>query len=72
MIIKNNPISFNLVLRTKSKINDIDFIENEISKNREVSVNMRDEIRKYFDDNFSWQDLVLRYVDNIKNIVNRG
>ena len=56
----------------ESKINDIDFIENEISKNREVSVNMRDEIRKYFDDNFSWQDLVLRYVDNIKNIVNRG
>lgn len=54
----------------EDRINDIDFIEKQIIKNREISVNMRDDIRKYFQDNFSWNDLVLRYIDNIKNIVN--
>jgi hypothetical protein len=55
----------------ESKINDIEYISNQISINREVSINMRDDIKNYFNENFSWQELALKYADNIKNITNK-
>jgi hypothetical protein len=32
---------------------------------------MRDDIKNYFNENFSWQELALKYADNIKNITNK-
>ena len=55
----------------ESMIGNLDFIQEEIIQNRESSVSRRDEIRKYFDDNFSWTNLISIYADTIKNIVSK-
>ena len=48
------------------KWNDIEYVQTELRKNREISVTMRKEIRQYGIDNFSWQKLVKTYVENIE------
>ena len=50
------------------KWNDIEYVEQELKKNREISVTMREEIRQYGVDNFSWQVLVKEYVKNIEGM----
>ena len=55
----------------ESMIGNLNFIQEEIIQNRESSVSRRDEIRKYFDDNFSWTNLISIYADTIKNIVSK-
>lgn len=42
----------------ESRINDISYIEEVIKQNREKSITMRDDIRKYVIDNFSWEKIV--------------
>ena len=42
----------------ESKISDIEYVESVIKSNREKSVTMRNEIRKYVIDNFSWEHIV--------------
>ena len=50
------------------KWNDIEYVQTELRKNREISVTMRKEIRQYGVDNFSWQKLVKTYVENIEGM----
>lgn len=50
------------------KLEDIPYIQNKIEENRKVSVMMRDEIRQFGIDNFSWESLVKLYLHNIENI----
>ena len=50
------------------KWNDIEYVEQELKKNRDISVTMRKEIRQYGVDNFSWQKLVKTYVENIEGM----
>jgi hypothetical protein len=50
------------------KLEDISYVENKIKKNREVSIFMRDEIRQFGIDNFSWEGLVKLYAQNIEKI----
>jgi glycosyltransferase involved in cell wall biosynthesis len=50
------------------KWNDIEYVERELIKNREISVTMRKDIRQYGVDNFSWQKLVKTYVKNIEQM----
>jgi glycosyltransferase involved in cell wall biosynthesis len=50
------------------KLEDISFIEEKIKENREVSINMRNEIRQFAIDNFSWEKLVKLYVENIEKL----
>lgn len=52
----------------ESRINDLEYIENIISDNRKKSVSMRNEIRKYFIDNFSWETIINNhYIPKINN-----
>lgn len=44
------------------KLNDLKYVEEMIKKNREISVNMRDEIRKYALENFSWKKVIEKYI----------
>jgi hypothetical protein len=50
------------------KWNDVEYVEQELKKNRDISVTMRKEIRQYGVDNFSWQKLVKTYVENIEGM----
>lgn len=50
------------------KLNDIDYIREKVEENREVSIGMREEIRQYGIDNFSWESLVKLYVENIEKM----
>ena len=50
------------------KWNDIEYVQTELIKNREISITMRKEIRQYGVDNFSWQNLVKTYVENIEGM----
>ena len=51
----------------ESKMLDIDYISDVIKSNREKSITMRDDIRKYVIDNFSWERIVKDYyIPNIK------
>lgn len=47
------------------KLDDIEYIDEEIKKNREYSINHRDEIREYALANFSWESIIKKYIDNI-------
>jgi glycosyltransferase involved in cell wall biosynthesis len=46
---------------SENKITDIEYVQNVINKNREKSVTMRNQIRKYVIDNFSWENIVKKY-----------
>ncbi len=50
------------------KWNDIEYVSKELKRNREISVTMRKDIRQYGVDNFSWQVLVKKYVENIEGM----
>lgn len=50
------------------KLEDISYVEAKIAENRELSIGMRNEIRKYAVANFSWESLVKLYVKNIKKL----
>ena len=50
------------------KWNDIEYVSEELKRNREISVTMRKDIRQYGVDNFSWQVLVKKYVENIEGM----
>jgi len=51
------------------KLEDISYVEDVIKNNREVSISMRDEIRQFGIDNFSWEGLVKLYAENIEKIL---
>jgi hypothetical protein len=51
------------------KLEDISYVENMIEQNREVSISMRDEIRQFGIDNFSWEGLVKLYAENIEKLL---
>lgn len=51
-----------------NKLNDIKYIKNIIEKNREKSMLLRDEIREYAINNFSWSKIVEKYI-NIINLI---
>jgi glycosyltransferase involved in cell wall biosynthesis len=50
------------------KLNDISFVEEKIKENREISITMRDDIREFALNNFSWEGLVKLYAQNIKKL----
>jgi glycosyltransferase involved in cell wall biosynthesis len=50
------------------KLQDIPYVEEKIKENREISVQMRDEIRQFAVDNFSWESLVKLYAQNIEKL----
>ena len=49
------------------KLNDISYINNIVDINRNKQ-SLHNEIREYAIANFSWNTLIKKYVDNIKNI----
>ena len=53
----------------EDKIRDEDFVRKVIALNRQKSVTMRQDIRKYAVDNFSWRVVAKRYSDMIEKIV---
>jgi glycosyltransferase involved in cell wall biosynthesis len=54
----------------ESKINDLSYVESIIEKNRQVSITMRDEIRKYAIEEFDWNNIVKKYLKLIESITN--
>jgi len=50
------------------KLNDISFVEKKIKENREISITMRDDIREFAVNNFSWEGLIKLYVQNIEKL----
>ena len=50
------------------KLNDLDYVRTKIEENRQVSLAMRDQIRDYAIENFSWEKLVKLYVQNIEKM----
>jgi glycosyltransferase involved in cell wall biosynthesis len=54
----------------EDKIGDEDFVRKTIALNRQKSITMRKDIRKYAIDNFSWKVVIERYNKLVHNIVN--
>jgi glycosyltransferase involved in cell wall biosynthesis len=52
----------------ENKINDIEYVENIIISNRYKSIIMRNEIRKYAIDNFSFNNIIKNYIKCINEI----
>jgi len=54
----------------ENKINDLDFIKKIIDKNKKISINKRQEIRKYAIDNFGLESILMNsYIKKIKNLL---
>lgn len=53
----------------EDKWEDIEYVKEKLEENRKVSLSMRDEIRNYGVENFSWQTLIKTYVKNIEDMV---
>jgi glycosyltransferase involved in cell wall biosynthesis len=51
------------------KWEDLDYVENKIKENRDISVTMRDKIREYGVENWSWEKLVRIYEKNVKDLL---
>lgn len=51
------------------KLNDLEYVENAIKENRDVSIGMRQEIRDYGVKNFSWENIVNQYEKDILEIL---
>jgi len=51
------------------KLNDLEYVENAIKENRDVSITMRQEIRDYGVKNFSWENIVNQYEKDILEIL---
>jgi glycosyltransferase involved in cell wall biosynthesis len=50
----------------ESRINDIEYISKVIKVNREKSIKLRKDIRKYSVENFSWNTVINKYLKSIK------
>jgi len=50
----------------ENMINDIDYVESIIRKNREISIKMRNDIREYAIRNFSWDKIIIDYLKLIQ------
>lgn len=50
------------------KLEDTLYVEQKIKENREISIGMRDDIRQFAIDNFSWESLVKLYSQNIEKL----
>lgn len=44
------------------KLNNIEYIKDIIEKNRIISISMREEIRKYAIENFTWKNIINKYI----------
>lgn len=51
------------------KLNNLEYIENIINKNRENSINNRNEIRKYALQKFSWENIIDNYINTLISII---
>jgi glycosyltransferase involved in cell wall biosynthesis len=51
------------------KLNDLEYVENVIRENRNISITMREKIREYGVKNFSWETIVNQYEKDILKIV---
>jgi len=52
----------------ESKISDIEYVSKVVEENRRKSIYIRNDIRKYVIDNFSWEKIIKEiYLKNIKN-----
>lgn len=49
-----------------SKIEDVDYVREKVIENREISLGMREEIRQYAKDFFSWDVVVDKYINILK------
>ena len=47
------------------KLNDLKYVEDTITKNREISIKMRNDIREYALETFSWKNIIERYTNLI-------
>jgi glycosyltransferase involved in cell wall biosynthesis len=47
------------------KIDDLNYIQSKIDENRNKSILMRKEIKKYAEDNFSWNIFIKKYINNL-------
>ena len=54
----------------EGKINDMEYVSKIINSNRELSVSMRNDIRKYALENVSWEVVVPKYVNTIQSLLN--
>ena len=54
----------------ENKIQNEDFVRKTIASNRQKSSQMRGDIRKYAEENFSWEVVVPKYVKTIEGIIN--
>lgn len=55
----------------ENKINDLEYVESVIIKNREISNLMRNEIRQYALETFDWSVIVKNYINLIESIVEK-
>jgi glycosyltransferase involved in cell wall biosynthesis len=54
----------------ENRILDDNFVRKTIALNRQKSISMRKDIRKYAVDNFSWKVVVKKYSDTVEKIIN--
>jgi glycosyltransferase involved in cell wall biosynthesis len=47
---------------------DLDFIQQQMEENRNVSIQMRDKIREYGIEHFSWNNLIKDYINIIEHM----
>jgi glycosyltransferase involved in cell wall biosynthesis len=52
-----------------NKLEDIDYISRIIRENQIKSISMRNVIRKYGIDNFSWESMIKKYIKTIESII---
>ena len=52
-----------------NKLDDLDYVENVIKENRNISIPMREKIREYGVKNFSWETIVNQYEKDIFKII---
>ena len=50
------------------KMDDLNYIQTKIDENRNKSILMRTEIRRYAEDNFSWNIFIKKYIKNLESI----
>jgi glycosyltransferase involved in cell wall biosynthesis len=53
----------------ENKIHNNEFVKSKIEENKSISVNMREEIRQYAVNNFSWNILVKKYNELVTSLI---
>lgn len=56
----------------ENKLCDHSYVKEKIEENRRISCSMREEIRQYAIDNFSWENIISKYMNLVEGIVNNG